>query len=93
MSNTKNDVVNVTSLTPEQKQILKKAILELSDSMTQVDAEKDNQNGVITLICNTLSVDKKLVRKLATAYHKSTFTKTVEGFNEFEEAYQEVFRG
>ena len=86
----KNDVVNITSLSPDQKKVLKKTILELSDSFTRVEAERDLQKEALTEVYNTLSVDKALVKKIAVVYHKSNFTTTVAALDEFEMAYQEI---
>lgn len=86
---------NVTNTSPEglsveDKKTLKKAILELNDSMTRVSAERDLQKEIIAETYGKLGVDKKMIRKLANVYFKANFNDEVAEANEFEEFYQEV---
>ena len=58
------------TLNPEDKKKLEKAIQELSNSMTRVDAEKDLMKDIIQETHDSIGVDKKYIRKLATIWHK-----------------------
>lgn len=85
-----NSGTSVEGLSAEDKKTLKKAIMELNDSMTRVGAEQDLQKEIINEAYNKLGVDKKIIRKLARVYYKANFNDEVAEANEFEEFYQEV---
>ena len=76
---------------PADRDKLKKAIIELSDSMTRVDAEKDFQKEAVNAICDEIQVDKKHVKKLATIYHKQTITQVKTDNSDLEALYTEIF--
>ena len=79
-------------LSPEDKKVLKKAILELNDSMTRVSAERELQKEIIAETFGKLGVDKKMIRKLANVYYKANFNDEVALNNEFEAFYDEVLQ-
>lgn len=85
-----NPNTSVQGLSPEDKKILKKAIMELNDSMTRVGAERDLQKEIIAETYDKLGVDKRMIRKIAKVYFKANFNDEVAEANEFEEFYQEV---
>lgn len=85
-----NQIVNVNSLTAEQKQQLKKAIQELNDSMTRMAAERELQKEGIVDVSTKLGLDKKLVRRLAKTYFKANFNQESEENKMFEEFYSIV---
>lgn len=82
-----NPTVNMSSLTDSEKKKVKKAIMELNDSMTRVAAERELQKEIITTLFDELGVDKKLIRRMAKAYFKSNFSEELEGNKSFEESY------
>lgn len=82
--------VSVEGLSPEDRKTLRKAILELNDSMTRVGAERDLQKEVINEINDKLGVDKRLVRRIAKAYFKANFKDEVEENSTFEDFYTSV---
>lgn len=84
------NIMNVNSLTSEQKQQLKKAIQELNDSMTRAAAERELQKEGIGDISQKLGLDKKLVRRLAKTYFKANFNQESEENKMFEEFYAVV---
>ena len=84
--------MNIEALTAEDKKVLRKAIIELNDSMTRAGAEKDLQKEIITETNGKLGVDKRLIRRMAKAYFKANFNDEVEENNTFESFYDEVMR-
>jgi lysyl-tRNA synthetase class I len=82
--------MDVNSLNQESKERLKGVIRELNDSMTRVSAEKDLQKESIDKICEDLSLDKKIVRRMAKVYYKSNFNQEVEQDKAFEDFYSIV---
>jgi hypothetical protein len=87
-----NPSTSPSGLSPEDKKTLRKAILELNDSMTRVGAERDLQKEIITETFDKIGVDKKMIRKIARVYYKANFNEEVESANDFEEFYQEVIQ-
>lgn len=82
--------ISVDGLTSEDRKQLRKAILELNDSMTRVGAERDLQKEIINDIHDKLGVDKRMVRRMAKAYFKANFKDEVQENNDFEEFYVTV---
>lgn len=88
-----NPVVNLESLTSEDRKDLRQAILELNDSMTRTSAERDLQKEILAEIHEKIGVDKRLVRRMARSYFKSSFSTDVEDNNTFEEFYSAIVKG
>ena len=87
-----NATMTVQSLSSDDRKILRKAIIELNDSMTRAGAERDLQKEIIEETNGKLGVDKKLIRRMAKAYFKANFNDEVEENNTFESFYDEVMR-
>lgn len=83
---------SVEALSPEDKKTLRKAIMELNDSMTRVGAERDLQKEIINETFDKLGVDKRMVRRLAKVYYKANYNDEIEENNQFETFYDEVLR-
>lgn len=83
---------SVEALSPEDKKVLRKAIMELNDSMTRVGAERELQKEIIDETFDKLGVDKRMIRRLAKVYYKANFNDEVEENNQFESFYDEVMR-
>lgn len=83
---------SVQGLSPEDKKVLRKAIMEMNDSMTRVGAERDLQKEIINDTYDKLGVDKKMIRRMAKVYFRANFNDEVAEANEFEEFYQEVIQ-
>lgn len=86
------NVMNVNSLSSEQKQQLKKGIQELDDSMTRVAAERELQKEAIADLAEKLGLDKKLIRRMAKVHHKANFSSEMEENKMFEEFYEGVLK-
>lgn len=81
---------SVQGLTEEDRKTLKKAILEMNDSLTRIGAERELQKEVTNETCDKLGVDKKLFRRMARAYFKANFRDEVQENTDFEEFYSAV---
>jgi len=79
------------TLNPEDRKKFTKAIQELSNSMTRVDAEKDLMKDIIQETHDSIGVDKKYVRKIAAIYHKQNLTEVKTETDEVMELYDELF--
>lgn len=81
---------SVQGLTDEDRKALKKAILEMNDSMTRVGAERELMKEITNETCDKLGVDKKLFRRMAKAYFRANFRDEVQENTDFEEFYSTV---
>jgi DNA-directed RNA polymerase subunit N (RpoN/RPB10) len=87
-----NPHVNISSLNETERKRLKKAIMEMNDSMTRAAAERELQKETINTLFDELGVDKKLVRRMAKAYYKANFGDEVEENRAFEESYDLIIK-
>ena len=71
-------------------QKVRAAIVELDNSMTRTDAERDLQKEIISKVSEEQGIDKRVVRKMARAYHKSNFQDETAQNEEFETTYTNV---
>ena len=81
---------SVQGLTEEERRQLRKAVLEMNDSMTRAAAERELQKETTTEICDKLGVDKKLFRRMSRAYFKANFKDEVQENTDFEDFYTNV---
>ena len=84
--------MNIEALSAEDKKVLRKAIIELNDSMTRAGAERELQKEILMETNGKLGVDKRLIRRMAKAYFKANFNEEIEENNTFESFYDEVMR-
>jgi inorganic pyrophosphatase/exopolyphosphatase len=87
-----NTTTNISSLNDMERKKLKKAIMELNDSMTRASAERELQKETIGTLYDELGVDKKLLRRMAKAYFKANFGEEVEENKAFEESYDLIIK-
>jgi hypothetical protein len=78
------------NLTPEQKKDLQKAVHEISNSMTRMEAERDLIREIVKDQSQTLQIPKKIVSKIAKTYHKQNLAQEVADHEEFVELYESV---
>jgi DNA-directed RNA polymerase subunit N (RpoN/RPB10) len=84
--------VSVNSLSPDDKKKMKRAIMELNDSMTRVAAERELQKETINTLFDELGVEKKVIRRMAKVYYKANFGDEVEENKNFEEFYDTIIK-
>lgn len=82
--------VSVNALSEGDKEKVKKVIEAVSDSLTRVDAEKELIKTAINDISEEVGVEKKIIRKMAKTYHKSSFNDETEEFEAFENMYEVI---
>lgn len=93
MAKTEKNYVSINALNQVERKRLKDAINEMHDSFVRASAERDLQKDILSKVETDLNVDKKLVRRMAKTYHKSTFNQDVERDKLFEEFYDVVING
>lgn len=87
--NSKNET-KLSSLNDEEIKTLKKAVLELNDSLLRVSGEKELQKDIIDKLNDELGVKKSLIRKIAVTYFNASFQNELEKNKEFEDGYEQV---
>lgn len=87
-----NPTVNISSLNDQEKKRVKKAIMEMNDSLTRMAAERELQKETINTLFDELGLDKKLVRRMAKAYYKANFNEEVDENKNFEQSYDLIIK-
>lgn len=72
----------------EQK--VRNAIVEISNSMTRMDAERDLIKEIINKVHEEEFLDKRVIRKMARVYHKQNFAEETTINEEFETTFKNV---
>lgn len=86
-----NKTADINSLNTADKEKLRKAISEINDSMVRSSAERDLQKDILNSVSEDLGIDKKLIRKLAVTFYKSSFNDESEYYDIFEQFYNSLF--
>lgn len=58
------------NLSPTQKQSIKNCLQEISNSMTRMEAERDNIKEIVNRCATEFEMNKRITRKLARIFHK-----------------------
>jgi hypothetical protein len=74
------------------KDKLKKSLQEISNSMTRIEGERDYIRESIKAMSDEHQMDKRVLRKIATAWHKQNYNDETAHFAEFQEVYEELFQ-
>lgn len=79
-------------LTPEKKARLKGCLQEISNSMTRMDAERDNITAIVQRMADEFELNKRVSRRLAAMFHKRNLEEERGDFEEIAQTYEEVTR-
>jgi hypothetical protein len=77
-------------LLDEDKKQIRGAVVEASNSLLRIDAEKDLIKNIIDGLYDTYKIPKKTLSKIIKVYHKQNFNEEVALNEEFEDLYQTV---
>jgi ectoine hydroxylase-related dioxygenase (phytanoyl-CoA dioxygenase family) len=86
-----SDVVIPSSEADRQK--IKDAIEEMSNSFVRVEAEREHQKAIVERIFEDMNFDKRIFKKMAKDYHKNKFDQTVSENDAYETAYELIIKG
>lgn len=75
---------------PVAKKQIKDALIEISASLTRVEAERDLISNIVENICTDHGMDAKVFRKMARTYHKQNFKEEVQDNRDFEDFYESI---
>jgi hypothetical protein len=77
-------------LLEEDRKKLHNALVEASNSLTRIDAERDLIKNIINDTNKNFQIPKKTIKKLIRVYHKQNFSEEVATHEEFENLYETV---
>jgi hypothetical protein len=77
---------------PSDLKAIKDACREISDCFVRMDAEKDQVKEIVDMLAEKYELPKKMISKMAKAFHKSTFDKEVTEQEDFQVLYETVMR-
>ena len=83
----------MTTLTPNDKTIIKDARNDRVDSMTRIAAEKDLQKQLSQQVKENTPVSPRVFRKMASVAFKANFAEEQAVNEEFEVLYKEIISG
>lgn len=63
-------------------------VKELTDSMIRQESEKEFQKEALTTLTEESGVPKADIKRMASDYHKDTFKKNVEKYEDYQELYE-----
>jgi len=75
---------------PKDKATIKNKLLEISGSMSRIEAERELIKDIVNDIADKFEMNKKTVNKIARAYHKQNYNQQVSEADEFQEVYQSL---
>lgn len=75
---------------PNDKQIIKNALSEISNSMTRMDSERDHIKEIVNDTSERVDVPKKILRKMARIYHKQNLSEIRAEMDDVEALYEAV---
>lgn len=75
---------------PEDRKKIKNALVEISNSMTRIEAEKDLIKNIVTDLADNFEIDKKHINTMAKIYHKQNFSEERTKNEEFEVLYLSI---
>ena len=71
-------------------QKVRNAIVEMSNSMTRMDAERDLIKEIVNKLHEEEFLDKRVIRKMARVYHKQNFAEESTIYEEFETTFKNI---
>lgn len=75
---------------PAARKAIKDCLVEISNSFTRIEAERDLIKEATANICEQYELSKKTFRRLAKTYHKQNFSLEVAEHEEFETMYEQL---
>ena len=82
-----------SNMTTDNRVKIKKALVEMNDSLDRIQAERDYQKDVVDKIVDETGIDKKIFKRMAKTYNKGSFATDQADNDAFESAYQLVIAG
>lgn len=80
------------SLDTNQVKTLRDGIGEISIVLSRIDNEKQAMKDIVDSLFDDTKVPKKIINRIAKAYHKQSFAEEVANDSEFESLYNVVVK-
>lgn len=85
------EIVNINiPASPEEREAIKKVIIELSNSLTREQGEKEYRREAVKELSEKYEIPPKFLNKMAKDYFKDTFNKQVEEMSDYEALYETI---
>jgi hypothetical protein len=75
---------------PEDRKKIKDALIEISSSLTRMEAERDLIKDILAEVEDKFELPKKYTRKLAKIYHKQNYAEIRQEQDDVETLYETV---
>lgn len=75
---------------PEDRRKIKNALVEISDALTRISAERDLIKDIVVMLSEDYELPKKHVNKMARVYHKQSFDTEVAEQDDFQTLYETI---
>jgi hypothetical protein len=72
---------------PVDRKKIKDALVEISDSMTRMEAERDLIKDIVKDVSDNYQLSKKQINRMAKIYHKQNFIMEQQEMDELETLY------
>lgn len=74
------------------KDKIRDAVVEMSNSMLRQESERDLQKDICLRIKDEVGLDPKYLKQMAKVYHKQNFADVRAEHSDFESLYEEVIK-
>ena len=75
---------------PEDHKRIQGCMVEISNSLTRMDGERDFIKEAINALAEDVDIDKKTLRKMANIYHKQNLSEVVGEAEDLQALYEAV---
>lgn len=87
------ELANTVPSSPEDRKKLKNMIVEMTNSMSRIDAEREHKKEIATDIKQTFGLQTKMINKLATTMYKRNYANLQSENEDFEMLYETLVEG
>lgn len=72
------------------KMKIKQVLVEISNSMTRIEGEREYIADAIKVASDTYQINKKTLRKMARVFHKNNYSEELSSMEEFTTMYDDI---
>lgn len=77
---------------PEDRKKVKQAVLEISNSLTRIEAERDLIREIVKEVSDNHQLPRKIISKIAKTFHKQNLAQEVADHEDFVDLYDTVVK-
>ena len=75
---------------PEDRKRILNAMKEYSNSLTRIEAERDQMKNIVDDLADEVDISKSVLKKLCTIYHKQNLAEQAAEMSDIETLYESV---